>query len=404
MNQQDVQALATLCLVSKKYHRIAEPRLYERLPLIYRATEDGTSVGNIPVLLRKLRNSHLSQCVTHITIAGIPSNRSKAFEVDFRSAWAAYYFMSHVFSDLPKVKTLTIDFTPLLLNNDPVLRRFTMLMFKTNLKRKLPKLKVLELKSSYNCNMLIWIGVFAHATLEELKTSGVVFKDLKHAKGFPSKCPGKVSKMKRLDLGMVQLPADGDSTKSLEFIAGSCPRLEYLRVQVDPLSDLTSDTLAWVLSSFSDTFKGNVFRQLEVVSEEEYTFMITDDGDALKAYNKDHPNHCSISWSNTAQISTQMVDAAHSNAALANALQVAAFREAEVGLCDVFAREVQRTLALCASAVAGMGGYCHVVMFVDVESISTESLSFIEQATIAEGSVFHYRPSDDFTSSQLQII
>jgi hypothetical protein len=115
-------------------------------------------------------------------------------------------------------------------------------------------MQFLELKLPSKNDILHWADVFAHPTLEELTIWGEIFETPRLAQNISNRHIYG-SKVKRLDLGVVRLPEEVGSSKSLELIVGGCLYLEHLRVYVESGSGLEFGMLIRILSSFREAYK-----------------------------------------------------------------------------------------------------------------------------------------------------
>jgi hypothetical protein len=79
---------------------------------------------------------------------------------------------------------------------------------------------------------------------------------------------------------------------------------------------------------------------------------------------------------------------------LAGALQAAALQESKLRCRSSIVRELQRTLAVFATAVASIGGYFRVFIFVEAKSIATDLLSYLQHTMIVGGIALQQRTSN----------
>ncbi|KAJ4287171.1 hypothetical protein N0V90_012569 [Kalmusia sp. IMI 367209] len=388
---EDVHTLRSISLVSKRYHRVAESRLYERVPLNYWFSDYNKIAGSFWTLHRNLNEKpHLRGYVRSLSFNCIrePNNEDKELAlpqpylgVEQAVGDTVEDFLVSILSLAPNVESLVLSCFFLALHARDLSWFTNELSRGLNL---LSKLTSLELRLPPTCNILEWSQIFGHPSIENLSILGGV---LSHQEEYEDIWTEKRSQAKYLKLSLVHSSAENYSTDSLGLVPTVFSRLEHLEFFMNhDVGDPELEQLIWHVSTFRGTFEREKFRRFDLGFNIEGYFWkitVTNDDHVIEDYAKKNPDLGHTTWL------MDQPDVEPGNAystALSKALQ----GNGDGSTSENFVSQVQRHLKACAVAVASMTGHCQVVMW---GNLYEEDLSQMHEAAKANGLAIQYQKS-----------
>lgn len=271
----DTKAMATLSLVSRKFHRIVEPHLYHNITASCFHSDHGHTQGNIHDLTQTLsQDPYLAGLVRVLKarrdkepqkndvldkIRAQPDRTIRAWSLARQySTWEAAAVLSQSLLDvftplLPKLTTL--DLTEYRWAQD----QSCMIGFVADLPRRHPQLKQLGLRLKATHSVLALSQAFAHPTIERLSLQRGQFISFAQ---YWNHWGQQNSKVKHLQLGAAR---GSHNISHVALLQDACPALEDLTLCVSRGDHMLADVIS-ILTAFKGALGRSTVRRVEIWS------------------------------------------------------------------------------------------------------------------------------------------